>query len=519
MFKKNTASCMQCKRRKVKCNASVDGACSRCINLSLTCNFTNQQKRGPKKHLSSFITKAAAKVDKFRSPYISAACLPCARAKTRCSGGTPCDRCISTGNQCNIMNQNKRGPKTWPYKTEFLDFNDKNKINESINNLEFPLICSLCGKSGDFKNDYYQCEMCIDEFGLGNSGNQIIDDFLRSTGEQFQWIPYNCFRDIKYLSKGGFGVVYKAKWKHIEVFLKSLYNSDNINVDFLKEADSHKKFKNYNGVVQIYGITHDPFNKNYSMVTKYVSGGNLYDYLKKSYNKLTWKNKIKLLFDIVKSLKVIHDKNLVHRDLHSGNIYIERLSNRDHAFIGDLGLCKPANESTNSKLIYGVVPYIAPEVFNEKIYTKATDIYSFGMLMWEFTSGQKPFANQSHNTDLILKILDGHRPIITGDTPECFKKLMVRCWNNNPLDRPNINELYETLIEWKNSGNAQFEEAESLIKMIIRSSADKTENMEFIHSEAIYTSRLLSNMLPILRRRTYVYSGKRVLYNLIKYDQ
>ncbi|CAG8822698.1 22798_t:CDS:1, partial [Gigaspora rosea] len=52
---------MQCKRRKVKCNASVDGACSRCINLSLTCNFTNQQKRGPKKHLSSFITKAAAK--------------------------------------------------------------------------------------------------------------------------------------------------------------------------------------------------------------------------------------------------------------------------------------------------------------------------------------------------------------------------------------------------------------------------------------------------------------------------
>ncbi|CAG8477644.1 21243_t:CDS:2, partial [Racocetra persica] len=219
-----------------------------------------------------------------------------------------------------------------------------------------------------------------------NSGNQIIDDFLRSTGEQFQWIPYNCFRDIKYLSKGGFGVVYKAKWKHIEVVLKSLYNSDNINVDFLKEADSHKKFKNYNGIVQIYGITRDPFNKNYSIVTKYVS-------------------------------------------------------------------------------------------------------------------------------DLILKILDGHRPIITGDTPECFKKLMVRCWNNNPLDRPNINELYKALIKWKNSGNAQFEEAESLRKMIIRSSADKTENMEFIHSETIYTSRLLSNMLPILRKRTYVYSD--IHFNLV----
>ncbi|CAG8700049.1 3880_t:CDS:2 [Gigaspora rosea] len=291
MSKKNTASCIYCIQRKVKCNASVNSECLRCINLSLTCNFATQLKRGPKNQ-SSFVTKAAAKVDKFHSPYISTACLPCARVKTRCSGGTPCDRCISTGNECNISNQHKRGPKT-TYKTE-------NKIDESINNLEFLLICSLCGKFGSFKNDYYQCKMCIDKFGLGSSGNQIIDDFIRSTGEQFQWIPYNCFRDIKYLSKGGFGVVYKAKWKHIEVALKSLYNSDNINVDFLKEADSHKRFKNYNGVVQIYGITRDPFNMNYSMVTKYVSGGNLYDYLKKSYNKLTWKNKIKLLFDIVK---------------------------------------------------------------------------------------------------------------------------------------------------------------------------------------------------------------------------
>ncbi|CAG8769192.1 26214_t:CDS:2, partial [Gigaspora margarita] len=98
----------------------------------------------------------------------------------------------------------------------------------------------------------------------------------------------------------GFGIVYKARWKHTQVVFKSLYNSDNINVDFLKKIDSHKRFKNYNGVVQIYGITCDPFKKNYSMVTKYVSGGNLYDYLKKLYNKLTWKNKITMLLDIAK---------------------------------------------------------------------------------------------------------------------------------------------------------------------------------------------------------------------------
>ncbi|CAG8828935.1 25872_t:CDS:1, partial [Dentiscutata erythropus] len=120
----------------------------------------------------------------------------------------------------------------------------------------------------------------------------------------------------------------------------------------------------------------------------------------------------------------------------------------------------------------------------------------------------KPFADQSHNTLLILKILDGHRPIITIDTPECFKKLMAQCWSNNPLNRPNINQVYQTLCEWKNSENVQFEEAESIRKTIIRYSADKKTNMDFIHTEAIYTSRLLTNMIreSALYKQTCIYS-------------
>ncbi|CAG8606765.1 44137_t:CDS:2, partial [Gigaspora margarita] len=76
---------------------------------------------------------------------------------------------------------------------------------------------------------------CINIFGLGSSGNQIIDEFLKSKGDQFLWIPYNCFQDINYLSEGGFGTVYKATWNQIEVVLKSLHNSDNMNIYFLKE--------------------------------------------------------------------------------------------------------------------------------------------------------------------------------------------------------------------------------------------------------------------------------------------
>jgi serine/threonine protein kinase len=61
----------------------------------------------------------------------------------------------------------------------------------------------------------------------------------------------------------------------------------------------------------------------------------------------------------------------------------------------------------NLNRIFGVVPYLAPEVLSKKPYTKESDIYSFGMIMWEFTTGMKPFHNRPHNHLLISDILNG----------------------------------------------------------------------------------------------------------------
>ncbi|RIA91094.1 hypothetical protein C1645_768340, partial [Glomus cerebriforme] len=55
-----------------------------------------------------------------------------------------------------------------------------------------------------------------------------------------------------------------------------------------------------------------------------------------------------------------------------------------------------------------------------------------GMIMWELTTGCKPFANVEHDIHLVYKILDGERPKITEDTPECYSDLMKSCWDPNP---------------------------------------------------------------------------------------
>ena len=66
----------------------------------------------------------------------------------------------------------------------------------------------------------------------------------------------------------------------------------------------------------------------------------------------------------------------------------------------DLGLCKPIQYFQSPSIkneIYGILPFVASEVLRSKPYTPASDIYSFSMIMWEFTSGTPPFDDRVHN--------------------------------------------------------------------------------------------------------------------------
>ena len=107
----------------------------------------------------------------------------------------------------------------------------------------------------------------------------------------------------------------------------------------------------------------------------YAKGGNLRKYMNSNYEALTWNSKLFHLRYIINRLNEIHSEEFVHRDFHPGNILLLG----SIANIADFGLTGPADiEKTNQK-ICGVLPYMSPEVLNGKPYTKAADIYSFGM--------------------------------------------------------------------------------------------------------------------------------------------
>src|SRR2546421_78435 len=83
----------------------------------------------------------------------------------------------------------------------------------------------------------------------------------------------------------------------------------------------------------------------------------------KNHNILNWKLVIKILYNMSDGLYAIHSENYHHKDFHSGNILTEIYGNHDiGSVISDFGMCRPANQSSADKVLYGVLPFIAPEV-------------------------------------------------------------------------------------------------------------------------------------------------------------
>jgi serine/threonine protein kinase len=113
-----------------------------------------------------------------------------------------------------------------------------------------------------------------------------------------------------------------------------------------------------------------------------------------------------------------------------------------HAYISDLGLCRPVNDEKPSEEICGIMPYMAPEILRNCPYTKAADIYSFGIIMNEFLSEEIPFKGIPHDHLLTLDICDGIRPRISKDIPKLFADLITKCWDAEIENRPTSKELF-----------------------------------------------------------------------------
>ncbi|GBC02762.1 hypothetical protein RclHR1_04800002 [Rhizophagus clarus] len=387
-------------------------------------------------------------------------------------------------------------------------------INEAKKYLSNRKIFEPCGISQNpYTNDFILVQNNITWI----SGNERIDDFIQEIQLNtkfddtiFEWIPYDQFVKIEEIGRGGFATIYSAIWKNgplkeqngnykrnsnKNIALKCLDNLQRPTDELLNEVKAYSTgMIDNSNILKIYGISQNPNTKDYIIVLHYMEGGNFNNwiYVNENFKYFSWKKKIRTLYFIARGLKEIHKKKMAHHDFHTGNILfdsplMEQYVNR--TYISDMGLCRRIGEN-NQNNIYGVMPYVAPEVLRGRPYTQASDIYSFGMMMYFVATGRQPFDNCAHDHILALDICKGTRPELKEqEAPKSYINLMRKCWNSNPHNRPNVTKLYQSL--WSiNINDSEIERAENYRNLHLTSLMESRQTAT--HPQAIYTSRLLN---------------------------
>jgi len=188
-------------------------------------------------------------------------------------------------------------------------------------------------------------------------------------------------------------------------------------------------------------------------VLEYVEGGSLDALLSDKSKVLSKEANIKLIQGIASGMKHLHDHNIIHRDLAARNILLEKERNPKISDFGLARLVGVGSKKGSTKGETGVpIRWMAPEALKTKEYSVASDIWSFGIVVWEIHARRLPHDKFS-DIEIGVKIMnDGVSPEIPPDTPDVFQDLMLSCWQFNPCDRPqSFGDISQFLEEASNS--------------------------------------------------------------------
>ncbi|KAM9845336.1 receptor-interacting serine/threonine-protein kinase 2 [Aulostomus maculatus] len=271
-------------------------------------------------------------------------------------------------------------------------------------------------------------------------------------------IPYQKLTDLYYLSRGGFGTVFKAQhsdWRTTVAIkclkLDSPFGERERNC-LLKEAEVLHKAR-FNYIIQIFGICNEP--EFFCIVTEYMSNGSL-DLLlheKDVYPVLAWPLRLRILYEIALGVNFLHNMNppLLHHDLKTQNILLD---SEFHVKIADFGLSKwrqlSVSKGSGSKPteMGGTVIYMPPEEYEPSRSRRADvkhDMYSYAIIMWEVLSRQIPYEEVTNPMQIMFSVLRGLRPdtsldSLSAEIPsrETLINLMTCGWTSNPDERPSF---------------------------------------------------------------------------------
>ncbi|XP_041863312.1 tyrosine-protein kinase ZAP-70 [Melanotaenia boesemani] len=268
------------------------------------------------------------------------------------------------------------------------------------------------------------------------------------------------------LGSGNFGCVKKGVLRtdagQIDVAIKVL-KSDNeklVKDEMMREAEIMHQLSNP-FIVRMLGLCNA---EHLMLVMEMAAAGPLNKFLSTNKDTVTVENIVNLMHQVSMGMKYLEEKNFVHRDLAARNVL---LVNQQFAKISDFGLSKAlgADDSYYKARTAGKWPlkWYAPECLNFHKFSSKSDVWSFGITMWEaFSYGGKPYKKMK-GTEVGRFIESGSRMERPAACPERMYTVMTECWTYKQEDRPDFKKVEESMrsYHYSISSKAKPEEAEA----------------------------------------------------------
>ncbi|KAL1543711.1 non-specific serine/threonine protein kinase [Salvia divinorum] len=273
----------------------------------------------------------------------------------------------------------------------------------------------------------------------GSSRSQsILEEAIAAQRNSEDWeIDWRFLKIGEKIAAGSCGDLYRGVYlcENVAVkVLKSEHLNNSPQAEFEQEIAILRQVQHDNVVRFIGACTKLP---HLYIVTEYMPGGSLYEYLHKNHPAIKLPQLLKFAIDICKGMEYLHQKNVIHRDLKAANLLMDT---SNVVKVADFGVARFQNNGGVMTAETGTYRWMAPEVINHQPYDQKADVFSFAIVLWELVTAKVPYDNMTP-LQAALGVRQGLRPELPINEHPKILSLMQRCWEAIPSKRPSFSEI------------------------------------------------------------------------------
>ncbi|KAI3468785.1 hypothetical protein Pfo_025448 [Paulownia fortunei] len=285
--------------------------------------------------------------------------------------------------------------------------------------------------------------------GPGSSSSKGDNDLHMVVDSEIRWEDLQLREEI---GQGSFAVVYRGVWNGSDVAVKvycgNQYTEGTL-LDYKKEIDIMRRLRHPNVLLFMGAVCTE---EKLAMVTEYLTRGSLFKTLHRNNQSLDIKRRLRMAIDVARGMNYLHHRKppIVHRDLKSSNLLVDKSWT---VKVGDFGLSKLKYATfLTAKSGRGTPQWMAPEVLRNEPSTEKSDVFSFGVILWELMTECIPWSDlNSLQVVGVVGFMDRRLDLPENIDPQ-VSSIISDCWRSNPEDRPSFEDIIHKMTDLVHTG-------------------------------------------------------------------